>query len=160
MSNGSRGWAGIAAIAVALTACAVDNTPLAGRDGDAVYFADEVQPVIHRRCAFEGCHGREGMPLSLYAVDYLRLRDPTGDIDPADPPLDERALRDVELDHNRLALAARTSAQDSAGDELILRLIPISEGGIPHADMILFEDLANPDLEILERFLQGTHAIP
>ncbi|NOY90388.1 MAG: hypothetical protein GXP55_04190 [Deltaproteobacteria bacterium] len=160
MSTGSRGWAGIAAIAVALTACTVDNAPVAERDGDAAYFAEQVQPVIRRHCAFEGCHGREGMPLSLYAVDYLRLRDPTADIDPSDPPLDERALRDVELDHNRLAIAARTSAQDPAGDELILRLIPIAEGGIPHADMIIFDDLANPDLEILRRFLQGTHASP
>lgn len=158
MTNRARGWVGIVATAAALAGCTVDNAQSAERDGDPVFFAAEVQPVIGRHCAFEGCHGREGMPLTLYAVDFLRLRDPRGDIDPAVPELDERALADVELEHNRLALAARTSASDPAGDAVILRLIPISEGGIPHADTVVFEDVAAPDLGVLRNFLGGAHA--
>jgi hypothetical protein len=148
------------ALLVMLTGCSVDNPSGQRRDGDASLFAEQVQPVLRHHCAFEGCHGREGMPLTLYAIDFLRLRDPTGDIDPALPALDERALSDVEIEHNRLALAARTSARDPTGEALVSRLLPTSEGGVPHADTVVFEDLADPDLAILRSFLRGTHATP
>ncbi len=151
------GLAAACAVA-AMAGCTVNNPPTAERDGDAELYASEVQPIVQARCAFEGCHGREGMPLALYAVDFLRLRDPVGDIDPDVPPLDERALSQTELAHNRQALAARTSATDPTGEGLILRLVPVSEGGIPHADTVVYTSLSEPDIGTLRRFLGSTHA--
>jgi len=160
MIHQARAWVGVVAIAAALAGCTLQNPRGTERDGDATYFAQHVQPVIHRHCAFEGCHGREGMPLSLYAVDFLRLRDPTGDIDPTAPPLDERRLTDVELEHNRRILAAQTSDADPNGEDVILRLVPISEGGIPHGDVVVFDNVHDADLEVLRVFLGGTHELP
>jgi len=165
MAHGIRRWVGSVAIAAGLIAaasttpgCSVDNPRVDERDGDPAFFAAEVQPALRRHCAFEGCHGREGMPLSLYAVDFLRLRDPTGDIDPDVPVLDERTLREAELTHNRRALAAHTSPSDPTGQAVISRLIPPSEGGIAHGDTVVFDDLSEPDLDLLTRFLAGVHA--
>lgn len=152
------GWARVAVLSCALAGCALDNAPTMERDGDPVLFEAEVQPILGARCAFEGCHGREGMPLALYAVDFLRLRDPEGNINPDLPPLDERALSTAELEHNRRALAARTSASDPLGDELILRLLSVDEGGIPHGDVVVYLDPANAELAVLRRFLEGAHA--
>lgn len=160
MTNRTRGWLCIAAASCALAGCTVDNASTASRDGDPVLFAAQVQPLVQRHCAFEGCHGREGMPLTLYAVDFLRLRDPAGNIDPAAPPLDERSLSEVELEHNRRALAARTSASDPAGDGVILRLVPISEGGIPHADTVVYPSLTSPEIAVFRRFLGTTYESP
>jgi hypothetical protein len=127
-------------------------------DGDATSYAEEVQPVVARYCAFLGCHGREGMPLTLYAVDYLRLRDPQGLIDFARPPLDERALAPAELEHNRQALAERAGPNDPGGSLLVRRLIPETEGGTPHAGVVVFAREADPDLSTLRRFLDTVHA--
>lgn len=161
---GSRTGRGLPAamvwLALGLAGCGVENAPAGARDGDAALFASEVQPVLRRHCAFQGCHGREGMPLTLYAVDYLRLRDPTGDVDPDDPVLDERALSEVELSHNRRALAARTGAQDPTGEALLLRLVPLSEGGIPHGDTVVFERTDDADLATLRRFLGSVRLAP
>jgi hypothetical protein len=144
------------ALALAVCACADTGGSAEPRDGDADMFATEVQPIIKRRCSFLGCHGREGMPLTTYALDYLRVRDPDGEIDPTRPALDERALAPAELDHNRRAIAARVGRDDPAGDRerFLKRLIPVEQGGISHADVVVFESPADPELEVLRRFLE------
>lgn len=142
----------------ALAGCSVDNASVMNRDGDPDLFAAEVQPILQRHCAYEGCHGREGMPLTVYAVDFLRLRDPNGDIDPDLPPLDERALSAAELEHNRRSLAAHVSAADPRGEELIQRLLSVDEGGIPHGDTVVYPNPNDPDLDVLRRFLGATYA--
>ncbi len=139
-----------------LLACTPSNPPAGVRDGDAASFVSEVQPIVVASCAFIGCHGREGMPLTLYAVDYLRLRDPEGKVDPARPTLDERALATGELDHNRRAFAARIGSRNPEidRDRFLNKLIPLDQGGILHADIVVFEDPAAPELAILRRFLE------
>lgn len=127
-------------------------------DGDVEMYTTEVQPIVARHCAFLGCHGREGVPLTLYAVDYLRLRDPQGLIDFSRPALDERALAAAELEHNRRALVQRAGPNDPGGSVLIRRLIPLSAGGIPHAGVVVFERDDDPDLETLRRYLETAHA--
>jgi len=127
-------------------------------DGDAALYESEVQPVVARYCAFLGCHGREGMPLTLYAVDYLRLRDPQGKIDFSRPSLDERALSESELEHNRRALIERAGPRDPGGSVLLRRLLPADAGGIPHAGVVVFRRESDPDLDVLRRFLETAHA--
>jgi len=153
------GLAIAAALAVGstLAACTPQNNALTLRDGDAAYYATEVQPLVGRDCAFEGCHGREGMPLTLYAVDYLRLRDPEGLVDTSGPSFDERALSDAELEHDRRAIAARTSRADPQGDALILRLVPVDQGGIPHAGVAVYPRIDYPDVTVLRTFLGTVH---
>lgn len=147
------GWAIVLA---GLTACSASNPKAELRDGDAELFANEVQPVLRTHCAFVGCHGREAMPLTLYAVDYLRLRDPEGVVDPTRPPLDERALTPAELDHNRQAIAGRIGVDDPAGDRerFLLRLIPRSAGGIAHSNVEVFSSPDDPALDAIRRFLE------
>ncbi|MEK6606566.1 MAG: hypothetical protein AABZ30_02795 [Myxococcota bacterium] len=122
-------------------------------DGDSVIFGAEVQPVLEGYCAFLGCHGREGMPLALYAVDYLRLRDPEGLLDPARPKLDEQALAEAELAHNRRSLAARVDDADPYETTLVRLLLPPEEGGLPHASVVVFEHRNYPELEALTRWV-------
>lgn len=148
-----------AALALAAVHCATTDPPgEVVRDGNAELYDREVQPIVGARCAFLGCHGREGMPLTLYAVDFLRLRDPQGLIDFARPPLDERSLAPAELEHNRRALAARAGLGDPDGSLLVRRLVPADEGGIPHAGVVVYEDPSDPDLQTLQRFLRTAHA--
>lgn len=148
---------GAALVAISVSGC-VTNSAEGFRDGDADLFAAEVQPIIGRRCGFEGCHGREGMPLTLYAVDFLRLRDPEGDVDTGRTALDERALSETELDHNRRAMAARASVIDPQGDALVQRLVPLEEGGVPHGGVVVYASSADPELDVLRRFLGSVHA--
>jgi hypothetical protein len=127
-------------------------------DGHAALFDNEVQPIVAQRCAFLGCHGREGMPLTFYAVHFLRLRDPEGLIDFSRPVLDELALSEAELEHNRRALAARAGPPDPDGALLARRLVPADEGGIPHAGVVVYENPADPEIATLQRFLRTANA--
>ena len=146
-------------LVLGLAGCPASGGPsVVPLDGDAALYASEVQPVVARHCAFLGCHGREGMPLTLYAVDYLRLRDPQGHIDFSRPPLDERALSESELEHNRRALIERAGPQDPGGSLLVRRLLPPDEGGVPHAGVVVFRRENDPDLDVLRRFLDTAHA--
>jgi len=141
-------------LVLALLGCSSENPTLETPFRDLGEFTEQVQPVIRSECAFLGCHGREGMPLVLYAVDYLRLRDPDGLIDPSLPALDERALSTAELEHNHAALAGRVTAQDPTGDAVIRRMLPLDGGGLPHADVVVFESRDDPGAQILQRFLE------
>lgn len=139
--------------------CTTDDRPSDPvLDGHAALYDNEVQPIVAERCAFLGCHGREGMPLTFYAVDFLRLRDPQGLIDFSRPALDERALSAAELEHNRRALAARAGPSDPDGSLVVRRLVPLAEGGIPHAGVVVYEDPDDPEIETLRRFLRTAHA--
>lgn len=140
-------------VVLGLAACGGNGQAPGSVDGHADLFASEVQPILARRCAYLGCHGREGMPLTIYAVDFLRLRDPTGEIDFSRPPLDERALSPAEIEHNRIALASRAGPSDPGGDLLVRRMLPVDQGGIPHANVVVFEREDDPDLKALRRFL-------
>lgn len=122
-------------------------------EGDSALFGTAAQPVLGGYCAFLGCHGREGMPLALYAVDYLRLRDPDGLIDPARPELDEIALTETELSHNRRSLAARVDDRDPYQTTLVRLLLPPDEEGLSHANVVVFERRNHPDLEALTRWI-------
>lgn len=141
----------LAAFAISCVGPGAQQDP--GRDGDVGRYAAEVQPIVARRCAFLGCHGREGMPLTLYAVDYLRLRDPDGRLDSTRPALDERALSDGELDHNRRAIAARVAGD--GGDTFVLRLLDPERGGIPHAGVVVYDAPDHPELDVLRRFFES-----
>lgn len=127
-------------------------------DGDPATFSEQVQPIVARACAFEGCHGREGLPLTLYAVDYLRLRDPNGEVDFSATPLDERALSTAEMEHNRTAFAARVSPDDPRGERLVRRLLPPSTGGIPHAGVVVYPSEDDADVRALRRFMATVRA--
>jgi hypothetical protein len=141
---------------LAVLGCSTDTSGATARDGDAEMFATEIQPILRRQCAFLGCHGREGMPLTLYTLDYLRLRDIDGDVDPTTPVLDERALFPSEIDHNRLSLSSRVGRDDPAGDieRLLLRMIPTEAGGIPHGDVVVYESANDPEMVKLRQFLE------
>ncbi len=146
-----------ASVAIGLAACGPSNTRADLREGDPELFEAEVQPIIAARCAYLGCHGREGMPLTLYALDYLRMRDPEGEIDPARPPLDELVLAAGELQHNRRAFAVRVGPEDPEADRerFLRRLLPLSRGGIPHAGIEVFADETDPELDAIRRFLES-----
>lgn len=136
-----------------------DDTPVTARDGDATLFEAEVQPVLQHDCAFVGCHGREGVSLTLYAVDHLRMIDPEGLVDPTRPALDERAVSESELEHNRLAIAARKTADDPEAEQLLRRLLPEEEGGVAHADGTVVYDRPSADgYRALERFMETVDA--
>ncbi|MBI2893432.1 MAG: hypothetical protein HYY06_07755 [Deltaproteobacteria bacterium] len=144
-------------VAIAM-GCAGNGRAPGEVDGNAELFAAEVQPVLARRCAYLGCHGREGMPLTIYAVDFLRLRDPQGQIDFSRPPLDELALSPAELEHNRMALASRAGPEDPNGTLVLRRMLPLDEGGIPHAGVVVFDRGDDPELMTLSRFMGTVHA--
>ena len=146
-----------AVVALGLCGC-VTNTPSPSSDGDPAVFAAQVQPVLARHCSFLCCHGREGMPLGIYAVDYLRLSDPKGLVDPTSPPLDERALSPAELLHNRQALAERVGADDPVGARLLSRLLPPALGGIAHGGVVVFARREDPDFQALATFVKTVHA--
>jgi hypothetical protein len=139
-----------------LCACGPSNTELPNRDGDAELFVSQVQPILARHCAFLGCHGREGMPLSIYAVNYSRLRDPEGRVDNSRPPLDEQNLTATELEHNRKGLAARVGTDDRAGDieRFLTRLISLDQGSLRHAGVVVFDRPDDPELATLRAFLE------
>lgn len=98
------------------------------------------------------------MPLTLYAVDFLRLRDPDGRVDPTRPVLDERALSAGEISHNRKALAARVTAGDPHGGQVWRRLVAPSAGGIGHARITVFARDSDPDLLAIRHFLETVRA--
>jgi hypothetical protein len=146
-------------LALCLAACEALGAEVPLRGGDPVIFEAEVQPVLARSCAYLGCHGREGIPLTLYAADFLRMIDPEGVIDPARPVLDERALSSVELDHNRLAIAARKDQHDPEAERFLRRLIAPEAGGIEHGDgTVVYQSEEHPDLAVLRRFLETVDA--
>lgn len=142
-------------VVIILSACTVENPPMDPYDGDRVVFETQVQPILTQQCAFLGCHGREGMPLTIYSVDFLRMRDPEGKIDPTRPVLNEFGLSAAEYAHNQTALAARVNRTDPNGDLLINRLIPQDQGGIYHAGVVVYDNPEDPQLEILRRFLEA-----
>jgi hypothetical protein len=143
-----------AVLLFAASACTPADSPVREvSDGDAAAFAAEVQPVLGRHCAFLGCHGREGMALTLYAVDYLRLRDPEGFVDPEVPPLDETALSPAEMAHNRRAIAARAEGGDPFGSTFVRKQLDPDDGGIPHAQVVVFDRRDHPDLATLVHWL-------
>ncbi len=148
--------AAIVTVSLGASACTSTGGTVEPSDGDAEMFATEVQPLLKRRCGFLGCHGREGVPLTTYSVDYLRMRDPDGDIDPTKPALDERALAPAELDYNRRAIAARVGPDDPSGDRgrFLNRLISEDQGGIPHADVVVYDRADDPELDVFRRFLE------
>jgi hypothetical protein len=149
----------LVALALCLAACDAAGAEVPPRDGDPVLFEAEVQPVLARSCAYLGCHGREGIPLTLYAVGYLRMIDPEGLIDPARPPLDERALSSAELEHNRLAIVARKDEHDPEGERFLRRLIAPEAGGVPHGDgTVVYASDDHADLDALRRFLETVDA--
>jgi hypothetical protein len=150
-------WSIAVSSAAALLLASCQSNPRAdSRDGDPELFSSEIQPILAEHCAYLGCHGREGMPLTVYAVDYLRLRDPEGRVDPSRPPLDERALTPAELEWNRRALAVRVGPRDPQADRdrFLRRLLPVSAGGIPHAGVEVFAGESDPQLDALRRFLE------
>lgn len=136
--------------------CEVNNVTVTDRDGDEELFSTQVQPILQADCGFLGCHGREGMPLTLYSVHYLRLRDPDGLIDDTRPPLDEENLSTAEISHNRRSLAARIGPDDPKGDRerFLRRLVSLDQGGTPHAGVVVFETTTDPQLETLREFLE------
>ncbi len=122
--------------------------------GDPLAFAQQAQPVLQRHCAFEACHGRADLALSLYAVDYVRLA--TGG---PGTPLDERVLSDEELDHNHWALAVRVDSPDPEASRLLRKVRPISDGGEGHFDVTtIFSSRADPDYQALCAWAQTVSA--
>ena len=149
------GRAVILGVALFFVSCKVDNPSESWPDGDEDLFVEEVQPAIAAHCGFVGCHGREGVSLTLYSVDYLRMRDPDGLVDPSTPALDERTLSPAEIAHNREAIAARATPTDPDGRRFIDRLVDPADGGIPHGETVVFETSTDPDLDAFRRFLAG-----
>lgn len=113
--------------------------------GDPTLFAEQAQPVIQRHCAFEACHGRSDLSLSLYAVDYVRLA-----VGGPGTPLVEHALTDEELDHNHWAMAVRVDAPDPQSSRLLRKLRSPSDGGEAHFDVApIFASRSDPDYQAL-----------
>lgn len=123
-------------------------------DGDPELYVSQVHPIVARRCSFLACHGREGMPLTFYAVGLLRWRDPNG----GPTELVENQLTPAELEHDRRALASRAGPQDPGGTALLQRLLPVESGGIPHGGVAVYQRRDDPELEVLRQFLRTTHA--
>lgn len=154
-----RRRAPVVLLAIAIVGCQPSPPRSAQPEaGDADLFATQVQPILVRHCAFLGCHGREGTPLTFYAVDYLRLRDPEGVIDFSRPALDETALAPAELLHNQRTLAARAGAADPGGERLLSRLVAPAVGGIPHGGVVVFASDREPDFVTLRQYLGTIHA--
>jgi hypothetical protein len=148
------------AAALGIAACEGDGLPVVGgTGGDPAAFAQDVQPVL-KHCAYLGCHGREGMTLVLYSLDYLRLRHPDETLDRTRPPpaLDERVLEPEEIEHNRRALTEFIDHDDPKKTRLYRVQIPIERGGLVHAGIVVFDRPEHPDLLALERWIASVRA--
>jgi hypothetical protein len=147
---------GLVLLALLLSSGCAEPPPPEGAvvDGDPELYATQVHPIVARRCAFLGCHGREGMPLTFYAVGLLRWRDPNGGL----TELVENQLSEAELEYDRRALVSRAGPQDPGGNLLIERMLPVEAGGIPHGGVVVYQHRTDPELEVLRQFLRTAHA--
>ncbi len=137
-----------------LAGCGSEPPDGAFVDGDPALYATEVQPIVERRCSLLHCHGNDRLTLTFYAVGLLRWRDPNGPTE-----LIEDQVTETELEHNRQALASRAGPQDPGGTAVVRRMRPVDAGGLPHADVVVFESRDDPELEVLQRFLGTAHAL-
>jgi len=110
-------------------------------------FASEVQPIFADRCANPSCHGNEERPLEIFAIQQHRL-------DPADLYLAD-PLKPEELRANFEKSCAFMVDVDSAMRcTLVTKPLAPSEGGVRHADVIVFEDRSDPDLLTLVDWIE------
>ena len=117
--------------------------------GDARMFAERVQPVLQRYCAFLACHGRPGIPLFLFAVDFARMPEPGPGV-----PLRELALSPEEPTRNQRSTAARVDV-DVPDDTLLLRKVrsPDDGGEIHATGDVVFRRTAEPDYGVLREWV-------
>ena len=110
-----------------------------------------VQPVVDRECAFVGCHGALERTLTLYAVEFLRAPAPF-----AGAPLSEGKLSPGELAWNYDAMRMRLIGETSADDaRLLLKCLDPEQGGIAHADTVVFATRDDPGFVRLRDWIQG-----
>lgn len=135
--------------------CAPRNGPSPSSDpGDPTVFKEKAQPVIQRRCAFLGCHGRPDLPLRLFAVDYARI--PTGGPGVA---LDVRNLSSEELTRNQSALAVRVDGRATNATTLLRKVCATAIGGEAHATGdVIFTSRSDPDYQALCAWAQTAAA--
>ncbi len=138
-------------VAALLSGCpALDNPYRPLPEPDEAMFEAKVQPVVARRCAALGCHGRTEMALTLYAVGLLRAPPAF-----AGQPLDEDALTPAELAWNYDALRLRLLDESDPDDAYLLRkcLAP-AHGGIRHAGgVVVFDSPDAPDYRVLRDWI-------
>lgn len=122
----------------ALAAAAPDGRPAAAGALDAAFFEDAVQPLLGASCATAGCHGaRDG------AGDLRLLPRPAG------RPYSAEATR-----ANLEAVSAFVAAGRPRESVLWRKVVPLAEGGLPHAAARPVAAAA-PLAKAIERFASG-----
>ncbi len=140
-------------LAVLLSGCPeVDNPYLPYPEPDFDDFVVEIQPIVRKRCANNGCHGSVDRPLTLYGVGYLRAQP-----DFPGTPMPEFELTPAELAWNYDAMRIRMLGAGSADEAtLLLKCLDPAVGGIAHdVDLVVFESRDEADYIRLRDWIEG-----
>lgn len=144
-------------VAVLLSACStVESEPAPPASLDYAFYRCRVEPVVVERCGFFACHGDPSRPYLVFGPNRMRL-----DVTEAERAL---AITDAETRINYESAVGFALALDATGyDEPLLVAKPLDErvGGAYHEGAELyggadvFTDPADPDLEVLRRWVAG-----
>jgi hypothetical protein len=96
-------------------------------------FRCNVEPELARDCSYLGCHGKDDMPMRVYASGKLRATPPA--------TLDDRITPLTEAEHHANFLAAQAFGFGGVGpdDNWILRkTMPADAGGYEHEGGAIF----------------------
>lgn len=112
-------------------------------------FAEEVVPVLVRRgCFGSNCHG-------TMAANELKL-------DPGIPAFPARFTPAIHAANRKAALGIRQAMFDPAGDprraRLLVKTLPLEEGGVLHKGGNALLSVADPDYQTLLRWLRAEAA--
>jgi hypothetical protein len=115
-------------------------------NADFDVFVDDVQPILSSRCSNPACHGAEGRPLEIYAVQQHRL----------DPKLawSTEPLTDQELLLNFYRACGFMVDLEYADEcDLLLKPLNAGAGGSEHVGGSQFNETSNPEYELIRAWI-------
>lgn len=113
--------------------------------GSIEVFEAQIEPMLERRCAQGGCHGRPDRPFVLYAPGVYRRDEARTSLA---EPLDHE-----ELASNALRVAALLDRRDVDRSVVLRKPLVLAEGGLHHGGGGVFADRGDADYVLLRRWL-------
>lgn len=114
----------LAAIWVAPTGCAIEQTTLEVPNANPRVFEDTVYPILLADCGFNTCHGTKDRFFSVFGPGRARLDPATSAFDPPTPD---------ELAHSFTRAESMLIGPHGPRTSLLLRKpVPIAQGGAGH----------------------------